>query len=179
MAKNNKLPFEFLDLNDITSYTKGVPSVLYGRRTDGTLVAIQVDDDGILASGASVSVGAVELKNGTTADKGVIRADDALTPENALVVTENGSSNSFFADNVSNAVDDTTWVTLPFGFNSTSITVINDDLSKDLWVSFDGGTTTHMKLKFGEGQTMDKRQQSSISLRSATAGVVLYRTWVY
>lgn len=187
MGQKDKLPFEFFDLNEITSYTRGVPSVMYGRRADGSLVAIQVDDNGVLSSGVSFSggdieIGAVELKDATTDNRAnILSVNESLsvpgTPVGTVANSPIGSVNAFFADNTTDAVSNS-WVSLPFGFSSFSMTVINDDVTLDLYISFDG-VNTHLKLKPGDGQTMDYRRQSGIWLQSSAVGPIEYRAWAY
>jgi len=177
---------KILQQKDLSTSTRGV-SVLYGRKTDGTLIAVEVDNDGKLGSTAtfsgSITLGAAKIEDGTTTTKAKVKSDGT---DNALVVTQNvqptplGSTNSFFSDNTLNAVSNVAWVTLPFGFSSFSITVINSDSTRHLEYSFNGGTNRHGYLKPGEGMTMDFRRQSSISLRVASGvGNITYRLWSY
>lgn len=160
---------------------------MYGRRADGTLVAVQVDNNGVLASGITLSgsdiqIGAVELKDSTTdARANILSIDESLsvpgTAVGAVATTPVGSTNAFFVDDTTDAVSNS-WVSLPFGFSSHSITVINDDALLDLWVSFDG-VNIHLKLKPGDGQTMDYRRQNGIWLQSSAVGPIAYRAWAY
>lgn len=179
MPALNKLPFEFLDLNEMSTSSRGV-SVLYGRRTDGSLVAVNVADDGSLSinsnvviSPGDIAIGAVELKNATTDD----RANVIVTADlpNAVVTTINGSRNSFYLDDAVVALT-TSFVSNPFGFTSKSITVINDS-TETLTFSFDG-VNTHGKLKSFESAIMDQRAQTGIWLKSSLAGSA-YRVWSY
>lgn len=175
-----------LELKDLSTSTRGV-SVLYGRRPDGTLIAVEVDSDGKLGSTATfsgtISLGAAKIEDGATTTKAKVKSDGT---DNALVVTQNaqptplGSTNSYYSDNTLNVVDHTAWVALPFGFSSFSITIINGDASRHLEYSFNAGTNRHGYLKPGEGMTMDFRRQSSISLRVASGtGNITYRLWSY
>lgn len=179
MAAPNKLPFEYLDLNEMGTSARGV-SVLYGRRADGSLVAINVADDGSLSinssvviSASDIQIGAVEIKNGISDDRAVVEVVGGLP--NAVVASVNGSRNSFYTDNTVTALT-TSFVQQAFGFMSKSITVINDSVNT-VDFSFDG-VNVHGKLRNGEATTMDHRAQSSIWLRSNIAGSA-YRTWSY
>lgn len=179
MPSPNKLPFEYLDLNEMGTSSRGV-SVLYGRRADGTLVAINVADDGSLSINSSVTInpgdiqiGAVEFKDATTNDRANIVVVGGLP--NAVAVTTNGSSDSFYIDNTVSVLT-TSFAQELFGFTSKSITVINDS-SSVVDFSFDG-INVHGKLKAFESAVMDQRAQASIYLRSTPAAGA-YRVWSY
>jgi hypothetical protein len=179
MAYLNKLPLEFLDLNEMGTQSRGV-SVVYGRRDDGSLVALKVAADGTLASSASVifspgdiEIGAVEIKNGTTDDRAVVQVTAVLP--NAVVATINGSANSFYSDNTVVALTGI-FVLQPFGFTSKSITVINE-AAAIMDFSFNG-VNVHGKLKNFESTVMDYRAQPGIWLRSSVPGSA-YRVWSY
>ena len=175
----NKLPLEFLDLNDMGTQSRGV-SVLYGRRTDGSLVAVNVADDGTLSINSTVTInpgdiqiGAVEIKDSITDDR--VRVLVVPTLPNAVVTTVNGSTNSFYVDNTITALT-TLFALSSFGFTSKSITVINDSINV-IDFSFDG-VNVHGKLRNGEATTMDHRAQTGIYLKSNIAGSN-YRAWSY
>lgn len=175
----NKLPLEFLDLNDMGTQSRGV-SVLYGRRADGSLVAVNVADDGTLSINSTVTInpgdiqiGAVEIKDSITDDR--VRVLVVPTLPNAVVTTVNGSTNSFYVDNTITPLT-TAFVLSPFGFTSKSITVINDSINV-VDFSFDG-VNVHGKLRNGEATTMDHRAQTGIYLKSNIAGSN-YRAWSY
>ena len=182
----NKLPSQIFDLNDLTTSSRSV-SVLYGRKSDGSLIALDVDDNGILSSnatvvitGSDIKIGAVEIEDKTSGLRACVINDQALTPAPSILTTEHGSSNHFFSDDTTNAVDDTAFVDLAVGFNTRSVTIINDDSTKDLLVSFTTVThPIHAKLKPGDGQTFDSMEVNNISLQSAAVGVILYRTWAH
>lgn len=187
----NKLPSQIFDLNDLTTSSRSV-SVLYGRRTDGSLIALEVDDNGILSSNATVTlssgdiqIGAVEIKDETTD----VRANVLPTTigatsgggatVNTVLNHPIGSTNSFFTDDSIDAVDDTGWTAIAFGFSSFSITLFNRDATRGMLVSFDAGATTHMILDPGQGFVMDFRRASGIALKSSLAGNLTYRSWAY
>lgn len=179
MASPNKLPFEYLDLNEMGTSARGV-SVLYGRRADGSLVAVQVADDGTLninttatISASDIQIGAVELKNDISDDRVRVLVTPSLP--NALVTTVNGSTNSFYVDDTITPLT-TSFASSSFGFTSKSITVINDSVNV-IDFSFDG-VNVHGKLRNGEATTMDHRAQTGIYLRSNIAGSN-YRVWSY
>jgi hypothetical protein len=170
----NKLPYEFLDLNEMTTASRGVVA-LYGRRVDGTLVAIQVDDNGLLASSASFTGGSISISDPITpANSANIVLASGLP--NALATRPTGSVNSFFADQATLATT-LAFQQLTFGFTSISITLINDDSTKFIEFSFDG-VNVHGRLKVSNGLTMDYRSQSSIWIRSSAAAAN-YRLIVY
>jgi len=50
------LPQIFVDLNDITTADRTVGTV-YGRRADGTLVSVKVDNNGVLYTTTSITAG--------------------------------------------------------------------------------------------------------------------------
>ncbi len=179
MAAPNKLPFEYLDLNEMGTSARGV-SVLYGRRADGSLVAVQVADDGTLninttatISASDIQIGAVELKNDISDDR--VRVLVVPTLPNALVTTVNGSTNSFYIDNTVTGLTGS-FVASSFGFTSKSITIINDS-SATIDFSFNG-VATHGKLKSFESAVMDNRAQTQIYLKSSVPGSA-YRVWSY
>lgn len=179
MAYLNKLPFEYLDLNDMGTQSRGV-SVIYGRRTDGSLVAIKTQDDGSLAVVAAlpplvgfsteVTLSALNTKFVTTANG--IKVDGSTVTQPVHVV---GSSDSFYSDNTITALTGA-FVLQPFGFTSQSITVINE-AAAIMDFSFDG-VNIHGKLKNFESTVMDYRAQSGIYLRSSVPGSA-YRVWSY
>lgn len=170
----NKLPYEFLDLNEMTTASRGVVA-LYGRRADGTLVAIQVDDNGLLASSASFTGGSISIAD-PLIPANVANIVVAPNLPNAIATRPTGSTNAYFADQTILA---TTLVfqQLSFGFTSFSITLINDDSAKSIEFSFDG-VNVHGRLKVSNGFTMDFRSHTSIWLRSSVAAAN-YRLMVY
>ena len=179
MAYPNKLPFEYLDLNEMGTQSRGV-SVLYGRRADGTLVAVNVADDGTLSINSSVvinasdiQIGAVELKNATSDDRAVIQVRPGLP--NTLAVNSIGSSNAYFADQTTLALTNA-FQQLAFGFTSFNITFLNDS-AITIEASFDG-VNVHHRFKPAEGMSWDYRARSSIWLRTTTVAGN-YRLSVY
>lgn len=174
---NNKLPLEFLDLNEMTTASRGV-SVLYGRRADGTLVAVNVADDGTLSINSSVTfsasdlqIGAVEIKDGDSADietaarVRVLEKNVSKGTNAAMVVNAQGSTNAFFADQTVLALTNT-FQQLSFGFTTFNITFLNDS-AITIEVSFNG-TNVHHRFKPAEGMSWDYRAQPSIWLRTTT-----------
>ncbi len=88
------LPQTFQTIGDLSTSSRGV-SILYGRRADGSLVAIQVDNNGVLSSsatiiGSDIQIGAIEVKDADADIRQKVKADSS--GENAAVVIENGSS---------------------------------------------------------------------------------------
>lgn len=104
---------------------------------------------------------------------------------------ELGSTNSFFADSTTIKVNSDSWQHLEFGFNSTSITVVNDEpdgtFFESLLVSFTTGDTIHLKVKTGERVTMPCRQQAGLWIKGLAAEShkvapsleLAYRVWAY
>lgn len=170
----NKLPAEFLDLNEMGSQTRGV-SILYGRRADGSLVAINVADDGTIASGATFSAGSIAIKDATSSAAANVQVTGGLP--NALVVAAQGSKNSYFADQTILALTGA-FQAISFGFTSFNISVFNDDSTQILEYSFNG-TLIHGRLKVGEAVSMDYRAQSGIYLRNPGGSGGLYRIAIY
>lgn len=160
MLPNPKqLPLEYADLNEMSTASRGV-SVMYGRRSDGSLIALQVDDNGVLASSAvfsgTVDVGTVVVSSGT--------------------VSIAGSSNSYYLDQGVTALT-TAYQHFVFGFTSVSITIINDDQNDTLTFSFNG-SAVHGTIQPGETFVMDNRAQAGIYLKSSSAGAS-YRVMAY
>lgn len=173
----NLLPPTFADLNDLTTATKSVVA-LYGRKADGTLIAIQCDDNGVLASSAildaDVEIGAVELKDADTDTRGKVKSDGT---DNAVVVVQNGSTQSFFSDHTVVALNGTFTQQL-FGFKSFNISLFNDSGAEVIEFSFNG-TNIHGRLKVGEGLSMDYRAQTGIYLRTVSGNPADYRLSAY
>jgi len=175
----NSLPKD-LQQQELTTANKGIV-VLYGRKTDGSLIAIQVDDNGVLAS----NVTGVTLDVGTAIgidDVDSVRINPATEETLALIKTAvTPSANAFYIDNTVAALT-TSFVQRSFGFTSISITVANDDTKDTLIYSFNG-VNTHGRLRPGEGFSMDNRAHSSIWLKKVdgipTPGSGLYRSWSY
>jgi len=170
----NKLPVEFLDLNEMGTHSRGV-SVMYGRRDDGSLVALNVTDDGTLemtVTGVALSLGtAVGIQDPITGND--VNIVTTIGLPDSMAVTVSGSRNSFYSDAVALTG---AFVLQPFGFMSKSITVINDSAAV---VDFSfNGLAVHGKLKGFEAAVMDQRAQSGIYLRSSVPGSA-YRVWSY
>ncbi len=147
-----QLPLEYADLNEMSTASRGVV-VLYGRRSDGSLIALQTTNDGLLGVTTSLSM------------------ERAVAPAK-------GSSNAFFIDAFIAPLTEE-FKQFPFGFESTSITIINDDKTNTLIYSFDG-KTVHGKINAGEKFIMDNRSQSKIFLKtSGPTNDILYRVMVY
>ena len=177
MAYLNKLPLEFLDLNEMGTQSRGV-SVLYGRRADGSLVAVNVADDGTLSinttatiSASDIQIGAVEIKDGDSADLEtaarvrVLEKNVAKGTNAGLVVNPQGSTNAYFADQTTLALTGA-FQQLSFGFTSFNITFLNDS-AITIEASFNG-TNVHHRFKPAEGMSWDYRAQPSIWLRTTT-----------
>ena len=188
MAYSNKLPLEFLDLNEMGTQSRGV-SVLYGRRADGSLVAVNVADDGTLSINSSVvispgdlQIGAVEIKDGDSADVEtaarvrVLEKDPSKGTNSAMVVSAQGSTNSYFADQVTLPLTGV-FQQLSFGFTSFNITFLNDS-SQTIDISFDG-VNTHQRFKPSEGLSMDYRSQPSIYIKTVSGLAANYRLSAY
>ena len=76
-----ELPQTFTDVGELSTSTNGV-MVLYGRRADGSLVAVEVDADGKLSTNAAVTIppgdiqiGAVEIKDADADIRQKVKAD--------------------------------------------------------------------------------------------------------
>ena len=159
------LPATFADTTEMTTASRGV-AVLYGRRADGSLIALQVDANGVLASSATfagtIDVGAVTVTSGN------IAVTNTVEPK--------GSTNSFYQDQGALALT-TAFQEVDFLFTSLSISLWNDGTSSDLLTfSFDG-THTHGTLKAGEHIAMDFRAFPKIWLKGS--GAINYRLMAY
>jgi len=174
-----QLPPTFADLSELTTSSNGAV-VLYGRRTDGSLVALQVDVNGVLSSsatiaGSDIQIGAIEIKDADADIRAKVKADGA--GENAVVVVQNqpsaGSSNRFFEDQ-NGTVIGAVWTQLTFGFSCFSLMILNDDAAKVIEFSYDG-TNVHGRVNVGEGFVFDFKAETGVYLRTIGAGPASYR----
>lgn len=167
------LPPEFLDINDLTTSSRGV-SVLYGRREDGSLVAVKVDDSGYLPiTLASIQIEAIELKDPVSSN--MANVEPVAGSKNGLGVVPYGSNNSFYSDQTVLALTGSFQQVGPFGFESMCIYIANDSMATDIQYSFDG-THVHGTIKPGKERLMEFRRQPTLYLLGNTAA---YRVEVY
>ena len=99
----------YSDVSELTTSDKAIV-VLYGRFADGTIIPVQVNSSGVLATSGGGGGG-------------------GISP----------SANAFFADQT-NVVLTGTFTSQSFGFISLSISLFNDDPSQVIEFSFNGTT---------------------------------------
>jgi len=91
----NLLPQNFADLNDITTTQKTVVT-LYGRKSDGTLIALQVDDNGVLSVN---SLGGTEM-SGETPTGNIDGINNIFTLLNPPIPSNTASAVKVFSDGI-------------------------------------------------------------------------------